>query len=629
MWPHQQLALEKMESVSRGVIQSFCGTGKTQIIFERLKRCKGHRGVVFPSLSSLEQFQTVYGRYLPITLVCSDDSGESDLVYSLKRCQSLSFSVTYASLPRLVNALVRTKTKLEVLLFDEAHYICRNSVQRTVFEHDVAEQMFFFTATPENKNGVLMDKELPHTEKTYSCGETLIKFTHRDAVEKGICNDFELLVDFGTAQMHLYLALARGMIQTGNNRFLSFHEGPLKEELFRQACVSVARVEKKECMYTNLEHFRLMQFSRMSLHQFNSTPDIDKGKCDNWLVVIDTVPEGVDINCSGIMFADPKPRKIIQNIGRCCRKQSVRPATIVIPVYVTSSSSQHDSRDFEMILNVYAALQRSDPEYYQKGVLLSPNSSSGKKRHTVHVNMEADLALLWQVVGKPQRNFVKGCDRYLAFYRTHGRAPDRPCSADPEERSLTAWVQFQRRKFATKRSFERNRLNDLPKWKWQKTDDFAEWCEKYQLFWDAHQRLPYEWAADTDEKRLAVWVKRQRRLAGKQRRKTLLALPGWLLENANLKERCRLFTEFVEDHHRLPQSPSADATETHLESWMRTLREKKREGRLARHLEILVSRLPRWKWDKNQDETLRRQKILARKREEIASVLQNLPTEAG
>jgi hypothetical protein len=49
LFPHQQRALEVIGAGASGVVKNFCGTGKTQIIYERLRQVRAIAAVVYPS----------------------------------------------------------------------------------------------------------------------------------------------------------------------------------------------------------------------------------------------------------------------------------------------------------------------------------------------------------------------------------------------------------------------------------------------------------------------------------------------------------------------------------------------------------------------------------------------------
>jgi predicted helicase len=125
--------------------------------------------------------------------------------------------------------------------------------------------------------------------------------------------------------------------------------------------------------------------------------DLDKTK-DNEIYIISscrTIGEGIDTkNANHIVFVDPKSSStdIIQNIGRGVRKTKItkRPTTITIPSFIDYEryrDTEHDNQeqkdqivregmyhygDFSCVLNVLAAIQQDDEEYYQL-CLLYPN----------------------------------------------------------------------------------------------------------------------------------------------------------------------------------------------------------------------------------------------------------------
>ncbi len=107
---NQLHALANIANHSRCVVNHFCGTGKTEIILTLIKNMQiGEVGIiVFPSLSLIRQFHSVYAsqvQHLKWMTVCSE---EQDVVFRTTKLdnvvnflflkESRALTVTYDSL---------------------------------------------------------------------------------------------------------------------------------------------------------------------------------------------------------------------------------------------------------------------------------------------------------------------------------------------------------------------------------------------------------------------------------------------------------------------------------------------------------------------------------------------------
>jgi superfamily II DNA or RNA helicase len=532
LWTHQEFALQEITKVSKGIINHFCGTGKTEIIIGRLlKVSKGNIGiVVIPSLTLIAQFNQLFitkNKKIKILTVCSKDdrqdpnndqleitTSESDICKFLttKKKKRKVITVTYHSFDVLFESITKIKTTLEVVMFDEAHHVCNQIGVQTLFKIEkLSKQCLFFTATTKTANNVFMGDKIKNCID-FDCGPIISRFTHQDALltNPPICRDFQVIVDFGTSESTLYESIVRAMISTGNNRMLSFHTtvksgvNGFSETQFKNAVHHILATEFQEKlgMYQDQSHFQVISFStttkkrNQKLQFFNSRPDIDKLKTDNWLILIvscETISEGIDVqNCNGVVFADPRQSyiKIIQNIGRCCRlpvgKDNIGPSTILLPILVNQEkyklATDDQSRDnifkkdlgedFRTILNVYAALRQSDPDAYKECLFqmmgtpivesntkkLFQNSSNLKTCEKMlpnstpkyfNVRQSCDLDILWNVqtlcenLSKHtqsaivdcivlRKTFNQRCDELEEFLQKNQRYPKRESNSKHE-----------------------------------------------------------------------------------------------------------------------------------------------------------------------------------------------------
>ncbi len=351
--------------------------------------------------------------------------------------------ITYQSLSLLVNIIKENELNIDIMCFDEAHHILGDGIKKLLFGSDdfddinqdddaseyqesfidsFVDKTLFFTATPKNSNGIKMyepvtgydinneNYEIIDDEDTYDaeethCGAMIYEYMHIDGVRDGILNDFNIRVDLYTENKDnsVFEAIARSILESGNNRVLTFHARSEKasdkgsdvlsftcdtnKKLLDKAFNKVVNTE-----FPDLKNkFKKITFDgitantknkRYILKDFDETPDDEI----YILASCKTIGEGVDTkNANMVVFCDPKQSyvDIIQNIGRICRKNknTKRNATVLIPSYVDVEKYKDCKTDeekdnvirsemskcgnFNGILNVLSALRQEDPYMFE------------------------------------------------------------------------------------------------------------------------------------------------------------------------------------------------------------------------------------------------------------------------
>ena len=453
------------EEYDKCLVKMFCGTGKTRIVFYLMMNNENNLSViVFPSIALITQFNQDYifnkewkditksHKYLSI---CSKNelsisknkikytTDEEDIKKFIKKKDKKVISVTYKSLDKFINALTDTNVKIDLLVYDEAHHIIGNSIQELVFKNDEfnnqTNKTIFLTATPKNHNGITMlereyddidyntvdEDETEETNITYKtdCGVLAYEYTHHQAVEDGVCNDFDIAIDLYTDNSYkyksVYSAIARCIFNTHNKKCLTFHSRSETEHETLTHVLDFVSEDNQERFQKEYNRVLSKEFPKLK-KRYRDKLIIDgltaktKNKQDilnefdedkenaRVLASCNTIGEGVDTkNANIVCFVDPKNSysTIIQNVGRVCRKQEKK-STILIPCYVDANkynaSQTEEERDkiireemnengnFNNILNVLSALREDDPYYYDL-LLKYPNkyASSEVKRSLV------------------------------------------------------------------------------------------------------------------------------------------------------------------------------------------------------------------------------------------------------
>jgi len=346
--------------------------------------------------------------------------------------------ITYQSLETLFTIIEEHEMTIDLICFDEAHHITAEGTKELLFGSPTdeysderygfidtnIERSLFFTATPINKNGICMfnlDSHITIGEVDYEfqdtleanecsseephCGDMIYEYMHLDGVNDNVLNDFDIRVDLYTEEgdISIFEAIARTILETGNSRVLTFHsrsetasdkgsdvssfysEG--NKKLFKKAFDKVLQAEfpHKKDYYKKITLIGITASTKNRtkiLGVFDTSPDEEiylLGSCE-------TIGEGVDTkNANMCVFVDPKQSyvKIIQNIGRICRKQIIkRNGTVLIPARVDVEKyksckgdpvardkvireEMSKSGDFNGILNCLSALRQEDPYMFE------------------------------------------------------------------------------------------------------------------------------------------------------------------------------------------------------------------------------------------------------------------------
>lgn len=110
---------------------------------------------------------------------------------------------------------------------------------------------------------------------------------------------------------------------------------------------------------------------------------------------------------------------------------------------------------------------------------------------------------------------------YVAYVEAMGRLPrESPSNAtEPSvEVQLASWARYQRRRLArdVMLGWQRELLEMVPGFDWDPTaEQWQRHCAALGRFLATHRRMPRYRSTDSEERRLAAWVHKQRHRAGR------------------------------------------------------------------------------------------------------------------
>jgi superfamily II DNA or RNA helicase/uncharacterized protein YeaC (DUF1315 family) len=406
---------EELLTNDKCIVKMFCGTGKSLL----MRKCRAITNsnllvYVFPILALIQQFYTEYLSHIPkdnLLIISSDkaDINVKDNKYYvpttdlyiisqfLSKQTNKIICITYQSFEILVHLLNGTGNKINHCLFDEAHHVVGETYCRHIFETNIFEKQIFFTATPVNNKDVTMyDRNNLDKNK---CGKLVYDYSYLRGMNENFLNPFEIRIEFYTENTNksLYETIARAILETGNNRVLTFHADvnterdlAVKNFVNNDEFVRVFKNILKKEFPDKLNFYKKVKMiglyseipsneRKKILEKFDTTPN------DKVFVICSckTIGEGIDTkNANMCVFADPKSSfvEIIQNIGRIVRKQLAK-STILIPCWVDREKYLNCNGDRELcdevirqdlskegnfngILNVLSALKQEDEDLY-------------------------------------------------------------------------------------------------------------------------------------------------------------------------------------------------------------------------------------------------------------------------
>lgn len=482
---HQEECIENIEynflENKKGLVKMFCGSGKSLIIYHSLiKYCSDLVVLVVPSISLINQFNTDYmlnplimefnrttfNKQFDFLSMCSKNELSDEyqhvrittdipiILHFLQQQIPKILIVTYQSLSTFITILQQIKKVIDLICFDEAHHILGEQISNFLFnENDVinslCDKILFFTATPKNTKNIKMYEnitELVVNNEEFTivdrinelnngipvCGPLLYEYYHRDGVLNNILNDFQIRIEMYSENKPstIFETISRAILETGNNKVLTFHARSEKQNERSSNVVSFSSINNKEMFEDAFQKVLLEEFP----HRIGKYKQIHfvgiTAKTKNKSSILDafdratpeeifilssckTIGEGVDTKTANMVcFIDPKQSytEIIQNIGRVCRKNELTQnlSTVLLPVYLnmdnftnctTTEQSdwiirremENENGNFNGILSVLSALKQEDPYLFEL-CLKYPNTYTHTefKKHFKRFNLLLD-----------------------------------------------------------------------------------------------------------------------------------------------------------------------------------------------------------------------------------------------
>ena len=571
------------------LVKMFCGSGKSLLMSNVVTHLNNDLSVfVFPSLSLVDQFYTdyLYKNKQNVLRVSSDANSTTNpqkiMIFLDKNIKKI-ICTTYQSLKVLLKNL--KGHKIGVCCFDEAHHSVGKTYQKYIFDSKIIEKQIFFTATPNNANGIVMQVPVitisgEPTESTEpdidgNCGKLTYDYCYKRGVEEGYLNNFEVKYDILCSETKtnriIYESIARAILTTGNNRVLTFHSKISKldtsvynftnEKKFIDAFRYIIETEfpDKNHLYTSIKMIGLD--AKIKQKKRRETLNLLDTCVENEIVIIcscRTIGEGIDTkNANMCVFVDPKSSlvEILQNIGRIVRKQIDvdKPAsTVLVPYWLDNTSDEYtEYKSYDDITTRGENIISKNIKY--KGILEVVNKLIQGNDIVVNkkdkINKDEKKACEWNEKLVSVKEFIHNKIK-LSRSRALPSTDEGIYPLDCSDTQLSSWISKQNNNYINKtKEMETEEIyilwtNFLEEYKEQLYLFDYKWNDKLEslkMFIDSNTRLPSNSSKQSEvETRLASWYLRQRleyrKIIGGMKKKERYNQWTLLLENEKYKQ---------------------------------------------------------------------------------------------
>lgn len=384
-----------------GLVQMFCGTGKTHIFLTHANYNDNKKVlIVFPTLMLLNKqvndylcesgksFQKEYKRDNIMTVCCENELEKDDGYKSKYLCatdvntirkfvttiHSNSYIIcTYKSLDLLFDNV--EDNYFDICIYDEGHRFTKLK-QNDISFINKGKKHIVFTATPK-QNGLW----------TQLNNNIIYKYRHLDAVKDNVVKDFEIVLllryDETISKEELLSDTIYGYYQGDIvNKWLSFHS--------RLDNVNQFYEDHENAFGKNdIKHYKISKDNGIILSNKNASYILKSFEQDNGISLLSScnrLSEGLDIKAvSGIIFADVRKSNVYvtQAIGRCCRKYIIndnRKSIVLLPLIINKNEFNESlsaidindilrkklksDKDWSMLVNICMSILHENPEFY-------------------------------------------------------------------------------------------------------------------------------------------------------------------------------------------------------------------------------------------------------------------------
>lgn len=421
------------------VFISPCGTGKTRMSIESLKRIRQPFKLIVCCPTQHIQYQwykeiCLHGLFEKSEITCVGVSGTTsiDEIHRISSRESWCIITTYMSSNLLVDGL-NMSTPPTFVIFDEAHHMsgyvgtrpdpeghCQGKT-RMFLRYAVENHLkrLFLTYTPKHYDAMIEDETLYSMENSNIFGEIIVNITLRHCISLGILPDYTIhhLYNDGCNDTLTisYDRKADAIIKAWNQTHIIEHK---EQYILHHMIVFVATIEDIQNMVKYLKRYIHNDTCIIPVYQHS-----DVGICiDEYttsprsiLVNCYILGEGVDVpitNAVAFMYPKQSPIQIIQMMLRGGRWYQDKPIFHVL----LPTSSQDDMSGY---FNVLLALAQNDPVIFND---ICQFASDQFSRNRVNDSNESPQTLEEFINTEPHRikinTYQSSQEQIIEFYKS-------------------------------------------------------------------------------------------------------------------------------------------------------------------------------------------------------------------
>lgn len=406
---------------------------------------------------------------------------------------------TYASLPVVQAAHEAGLGVWDLVIVDEAHRTAGRLGKPWAAIHDdrrlPARRRFYTTATPKIAGELGNQTPIASMDDTDVFGKVAHTLTFGKAIDAGILADYRLVVPIvgarrlrealsargelrpGVVDLDLLtatgVAMLRAAARYGTRRMVSFHSRLRSAELMAAQLGEIHELmkpqDRPDTIWTRFVSGKHSLVRRRDIFEDFRTNPAALSVLPNARVLA----EGVDIPLiDGVCFADPKTSviDIVQAVGRALRIADGAKATVIVPVFDTTSTSSSlgggagdaggdvesavMSSAFAPVWQTLRALRAHDErlDAALNNLADDPNHEPLPDRIVIDDTLatsrvdRVDLAVGISVrtIGAKPGSWMRGWNAARRYHRQHGHLRVPQTYVDADEFGLGAWIAWQR-----------------------------------------------------------------------------------------------------------------------------------------------------------------------------------------
>jgi superfamily II DNA or RNA helicase len=323
---YQLEAVEKFKTINKGILQLFCGMGKT---FTSILIAEQFDNIIIlsPLRSYASQLLDVFSKKLKnrsYNLISSDGVRNLDEILKNKKDKNI-YSATFCS-SDVVYELLKHLDNV-ILIVDEFHNLSfnnindKNNIMYKILMFEKISKKLFMSATlkiyePTNKDDEVIEHSTDNYEEIF--GKVFYSYNFKMAVQNNFVNDYQIIIPNVENEKNMYEFIYFNMLYHGYKKCLIYCKSILESEKFMEEINKINKNNYNFHIFVKLITYKTLNNARTKIIE-NFKKDMTKL---NFIISVHTLDECVDIpicNSVYITYNVKNSINIIQRISRSLR----------------------------------------------------------------------------------------------------------------------------------------------------------------------------------------------------------------------------------------------------------------------------------------------------------------------